>query len=67
MSCGPIRPLKGEAVRDLFDRACAAHSADPAVDWRGRAISFGELDRMSRRLAARLADAGLTEGKVAAL
>ena len=67
MSADRIRPLKGEDVLALFDRVCVAHSDDVAVDWRGRSVTFAELDRISRRLAWRLTDAGLGEGQVAAL
>jgi len=60
-------PLPGEDVLDLFDRVCRAHARDVAVEWRGRAVSYRELDRLSRRLACRLRAEGLGEGDVAVL
>ncbi|HYU32863.1 MAG TPA: amino acid adenylation domain-containing protein, partial [Thermoanaerobaculia bacterium] len=62
-----VRPDKGEDVVDLFDRVCRLHNGDVAVEWRGRALSYAEIDRDARRLAARLAASGLGEGAVVAL
>ena len=53
-------------VLDLFDRACGANPDACALDVPGVArVSYAELDRLSRRVAARLGSGAARDAVVA--
>lgn len=57
-----IYPL-GELPITEYVRRWAAQRADhAAVIWHGRSVTYAELDRLSDRVAAHLADRGLVQG-----
>ena len=47
---------------DLFDLSLVGRPESIALEWQGRAFTFGELDRRSNRVARLLADRGLETG-----
>jgi fatty-acyl-CoA synthase len=60
-----VRPLPGAGkivITDLAAWRAGLSPARPAVHWRGRLLDYAELDARARRLAARLAAAGVRRG-----
>jgi malonyl-CoA/methylmalonyl-CoA synthetase len=47
----------------LFDLSLRGRAEDEALEWQGRAYTFGELDRRSDRMAQALAARGLVAGE----
>ena len=54
--------LKETSLADLLARSCAAHRDRPAFTSMGKALTYGELDSATRRVAAWLQAAGLRKG-----
>ncbi len=59
--------LETGPVPDLLDRAVAAHPDRPAIEYRDRTISYGELGRLVDRMAAGMVREGLGVGRTLAL
>ena len=56
-----------ETVQKLWEARVAEHPDAPAVTWRGRTRSYGEVDRRANRLAWRLVGRGVGSGVVVGL
>jgi len=54
-------------VPDLLDRAVAATPEKPAIEYRDRTITYGELSRLVDRMAAGMLSRGLGAGRTLAL
>jgi long-chain acyl-CoA synthetase len=61
------QPIATGPVAELLDRAAAAWPGRPAVEYRDRKTSYGELSRLVDRLAAGFLREGLTHGTTIAL
>jgi long-chain acyl-CoA synthetase len=57
-----IDPSPYSSVSDLFDESFREYRTRPAFVCMGKEITYGELDAMSRKLAAWLQSKGLTRG-----
>ncbi|HEX3525657.1 MAG TPA: amino acid adenylation domain-containing protein [Thermoanaerobaculia bacterium] len=55
-------PLPDVTVLDLFEARAAERPEAPALVWRGRATSYGELDARAGMLAVRLLELGVRPG-----
>jgi len=55
------------SVRDVFEESVAKYAARPAFSCMGKAITFAELDTLSRAFGAYLQDIGCTKGTRVAL
>src|SRR3954452_19613675 len=60
-------PIPRGAVTDLLDRAVCEYGPRPAIDFRGRRISYAELGAGAERLARGLAALGIQPGDAVAL
>src|SRR3954454_21141534 len=52
-------PMKIASIADIIRTHGAARAGDPALEYEGRSISFGELDTRSRQVAQALRRAGV--------
>jgi len=59
--------LQTGPVPDLLDRAVAATPEKPAIEYRDRTITYGELSRLVDRMAAGMLSRGLGAGRTLAL
>jgi len=57
-----VVPLPGITALDLFEARAAERPEAPALVWRARATSYGELDGRAGLLAARLLELGVRPG-----
>ncbi|MFM0210863.1 long-chain fatty acid--CoA ligase [Paraburkholderia sediminicola] len=57
-----IDPTRYSSVAELLEEAFREHSAKPAFVCMGKEISYGELDTLSRKLAAWFQSKGLARG-----
>ncbi|MDE2052197.1 MAG: AMP-binding protein [Gammaproteobacteria bacterium] len=57
-----IDPARLTSLADLLRQACTAYRDRPAFEQMGRAITFGQLDELSRDFAAWLQSAGMVKG-----
>ncbi|MBC8726580.1 long-chain fatty acid--CoA ligase [Paraburkholderia sp. 31.1] len=62
-----IDPTRYSSVAELLEEAFREHRAKPAFVCMGKQISYGELDELSRNLAAWLQSKGLTRGSRVAI
>ena len=46
----------------LFDRSLAGRRDEPALEWQGEVLTFGEVDGRANRMARELASRGLSRG-----
>ncbi len=64
--CGPVRPLPGLRMHQLFEQRVVAHPERIAAEHAGRALTYLELDRRANRIGRALLEHGLRrEGVVA--
>lgn len=59
---GPIPPVPDESLVDMFKSTVEKNTDKAAVIFLDRETSYGELDRLSNRLAAFLIEAGIRKG-----
>lgn len=59
--------MHNDSLQDLLSRTARAHAARNALEWRGRRVSYAELEDGTNRLANYLASAGVAPGSVVAL
>lgn len=64
---GPVVPLPYSNIHHAFEARAAATPEALAADHLGNTISYGELDRQANRLAAKLAQHGISNGDAVAL
>ena len=57
-----IDPARLTSLVELLHQACAAHPDRPAYEQMGRAITFAQLDELTRDFAAWLQAAGMVKG-----
>ena len=60
-------PIPAATVAALLDRAVATHAARPAIEFRGRRITYADLGRRADRAARGLAALGILPGDAIAL
>ena len=58
-------PLSLTTIPALFDKAVAAHANRPALEYRGRSFTYGELGELVNRAAAGFAALGVAGAQVA--
>lgn len=59
---GPLVPVPHAAIHEAIAEQVRAHPQAVAVTHQGAALTYAELDRQANRLAAILADHGVTNG-----
>jgi len=57
-----IDPNRLRSLKELLEKSCALHAADVAYVQMGRALTYRELDQLSRSFAAWLQNAGFRKG-----
>src|SRR6195256_6707358 len=60
--CAEIDPTRLRSLKELLERTCAAHADAVAYVQMGKAITYRELDELSRNFAAWLQEAGFKKG-----
>jgi long-chain acyl-CoA synthetase len=60
-------PIAQSTLNELLDRAVSAYDRHPAIEFRGRTITYAELGRRVERLARGLAGLGIEAGDAVAL
>jgi long-chain acyl-CoA synthetase len=60
--CAEIDPTRLRSLKELLERTCAAHADAAAYVQMGKAITYRELDELSRNFAAWLQQAGFKKG-----
>jgi amino acid adenylation domain-containing protein len=59
--------MDGETLQQTLSRAARAFAGKPALEWRDRAVTYGEFESATNRLANRLVASGLGPGSVVAV
>src|SRR5258708_19711876 len=57
-----IDPTRLRSLKELLERTCAAHADEVAYVQMGKAITYRQLDELSRSFAAWLQKAGFKKG-----
>jgi long-chain acyl-CoA synthetase len=60
-------PLTIGTLTEMFDRSVAAHAERPAIEFRGRVVTYGELGKIAERGACALDSLGHDIGRPVAL
>jgi len=67
--CGPLRPelIRAEVLADIFEATAKRIPGKLALACGTRELTYGELDALADRAAARLIDAGVLPGQIVGL
>ncbi|MGA1803337.1 long-chain-fatty-acid--CoA ligase [Rhizobium sp. HT1-10] len=57
-----LPPLDHVSLSELFEDSCARYATRPAFTSMGRSITYGEMERQTRKIAAWLQNQGLVKG-----